>query len=276
MPHVKVSVILVCSILLAAGCRDAVEPAGTHSNPDRPVASILTGASTLYYSTYVGGADDDDARGITVDANGYVYVVGETASLDFPTTAGAFRASGAGLNDVVVTKLDPSGERLVYATYIGGTGDDAGHGIAVDATGAAYLAGRTSSEDFPTTAGVVQPTAGRISGTRVVGFVAKLDPSGSALAYATYLGGTTEDEVDGIAIDGAGNAYVTGVTASADFPTTAGAFQSARAGSTDAFVTALEHWPRDGLPPSPGAWIAITGSVERSSASNGVRPAAIS
>ncbi|MGH7531585.1 MAG: SBBP repeat-containing protein, partial [Gemmatimonadales bacterium] len=229
---------LVCALLLAAGCRDA----GRLSGPrlEFPLA-LATGASNpvLFYSTYLGGADDDDGRAIAVDADGNAYVTGETASLDFPSTAGAFRATGAGLNDVVVTKLDPTGSALVYSTYLGGSRNDAGHAIAVDAAGYAYVGGRTGSETFPTTAGAFQPTSGPISANTSVGFVTKLDPNGSALVYSTYLGGTTDDEVEAIAVDGTGRAYVTGVTASSDFPTTVGAFGAIDAGQTDAFVTAL-------------------------------------
>ena len=240
MPCAKRTIALVCLILPAAGCRDSVQPAGPHAYPDGPVASAIAAASTLVFSTFVGGADDDDARAIAVDRNGFAYVVGETLSPNFPATAGAFRTTGAGLNDVVVAKLDPSGSALVYATYLGGTADDAGAGIAVDAAGNAYVTGRTASSDFPTTAGVLQPTPlGPMGGTRVVGFVTKLSPGGSALAYSTYLGGSTTDEGGAIGVDALGRAYVTGVTSSADFPTTAGAVQPALGGLTDAFVTAL-------------------------------------
>jgi hypothetical protein len=193
----------------------------------------------LFFSTYLGGTGDDDASNIAVDANGYAYVTGETESIDFPTTAGAFRTSAAGLKEVVVTKLDPAGSGLVYSTYLGGGSDDAGHAVAVDAAGYAYVVGNTSSTDFPTTAGAFQTTSpGRVSNT-LVPFVTKLDPAGSALAYSTYLGGSTDGQAISIAVDGAGNAYVTGLTSSTDFPTTAGAFQTTRAGGTDAFVTEL-------------------------------------
>ena len=227
----------VCLILLAAGCRDATQSLAPH--PGGPVALAAGGrAAVLYVSTYLGGAGDDDAGSIVVDANGYVYITGETASIDFPATAGAFQASSAGLNDVVIAKFDPAGG-LVYATYLGGVGDDIGHGLAIDAGGYAYVVGNTSSIDFPTTAGAYQATSpGRVSHT-LVPFVTKLDPTGSALVYSTFLGGSTDAQAIDVAVDGAGNAYLTGVTSATDFPTTAGAFRVTRSGQDDAFVTAL-------------------------------------
>jgi hypothetical protein len=195
----------------------------------------------LFYSTYLGGVDAEDRGSIAVDASGYAYVTGETLSADFPTTAGAFRVTGAGPEDVVVTKLDPAGSALVYSTYLGGTGNEDGDGIAVDANGYAYVSGRTSSNDFPTTPGAFQATpVGNIGGTRVTAFVTKLDPSGSTLVYSTYLGGSTNEEVRSIAVDGGGSAYVTGATSSADFPTTAGAFRVVSAGMIEAFVTKVD------------------------------------
>ncbi len=126
-----------------------------------------------------------------------------------------------------MTKLNPTGTALVYSTYLGGTGDDVGYGIAVDTAGNAYVTGNTGSTDFPTTAGAFQTTYG---GGEFDAFVTKLNPTGTALVYSTYLGGTGDDYGYGIAVDTAGNAYVTGVTDSTDFPTTAGAFQTTYGG----------------------------------------------
>src|SRR5207248_2088948 len=147
----------------------------------------------------------------------------------------------AGVTDVFVTKLDPAGSAQVYSTYLGGAGADDVRGIAVDGAGSAYVTGRTQSMNFPTTAGAFQTTpAGTLGGTSFTAFVTKLDPSGSALAYSTYLGGSTDEETFGIAVDSAGSAYVTGFTSSTNFPTTAGALQTTPAGLTDAFVVKLD------------------------------------
>ena len=126
-----------------------------------------------------------------------------------------------------MTKLNATGSGLVYSTYLGGTDDDRGNGIAVDAAGSAYVTGFTLSTDFPTTARATQTTyAGGVNDA----FVTKLNAAGSGLAYSTYLGGTDDDRGNGIAVDGAGSAYVTGLTLSTDFPTTLGAFQTTHAG----------------------------------------------
>jgi len=131
-----------------------------------------------------------------------------------------------------VTKLNPAGSALLYSTYLGDSGTERGQGIAVDSLGNAYVTGRTSATDFPTTADAFQSTLGGNSDA----FVTKLNPAGSALLYSTYLGGIFTDFGNGIAVDAGANAYVTGVTLSTNFPTTAGAFQTTLGGATDAFV----------------------------------------
>src|SRR5437660_12099220 len=170
----------------------------------------------LVYSTLLGGSNDDRGFGIAVDAAGDGYVTGGTGSSDFPTTAGAFQTTLGGGSDAFVTKLDPTGTALVYSTYLGGSSGDFANGIAVDATGSAYVTGSTLSADFPTTPGAAQTTFG---GGLVDAFVTKLNPTASALCYSTYLGGNSFDHGIGIAVDAAGNAYVTGDTASTNFPT---------------------------------------------------------
>src|SRR2546422_827769 len=197
--------------------------------------TLASGSASLVYSTYLGGTSDENGFGIAVDSTGNTYVTGQTGSLDFPTTTGAFRPSFAGgFIDAFVTKLNPTGAALAYSTYLGGTGDEDGFGIAVDATGNAYVTGITFSPDFPATAGTFQP-----SSPGGDAFVTKLNPSGAALVYSTYLGGTGSDVGFGIAVDSFGNAYVTGQTFSSDFPTTEGAFQTTfgGGGGFDAFLT---------------------------------------
>ncbi len=203
------------------------------------VTKLNPTGSALVYSTYLGGSGQDCGFGIAVDASGNAYVTGFTESANFPTTAGAFQTTYGGFTDAFVTKLNPTGSALVYSTYLGGSGFDSGNGIAVDASGNAYVTGDTRSfSDFPTTAGAFQTTFG--GGADDV-FVTKLNPTGSALVYSTFLGGSGNEEGQGIAVDASGNAYVTGETRSPNFPTTAGAFQTTLGGgaSTDAFVTKL-------------------------------------
>ena len=200
----------------------------------------------LSYSTYLGSSDEEGETRIAVDAAGNAYVAGETVSSNFPTTAGAFQTTfGGGVfgaGDAFVTKLNPTGSALVYSTYLGGSSSDAGYGIAVDAAGNAYVTGGTGSTDFPTTIGAFQTTKG--GGFRDA-FVTKLNPTGSALVYSTYLGGSGVNNGFGIAVDTLGNAYVTGQTFSTDFPTTPGAIQTTFGGGGgffrggDAFVTKL-------------------------------------
>jgi hypothetical protein len=155
-----------------------------------------------------------------VDAQGNAYVTG-TASTDFQTTPGAFQPVLAGSFDAFVAKLNPPGSGLVYSTYLGGTNEDHGNGIAVNAAGNAYVTGYTSSNNFPTTPDAVQPA---LAGAEDV-FVTILNTAGSAPVYSTYLGGAIGDAGQGIAVDAASNAYVTGGTRSSNFPTTPGAFQ---------------------------------------------------
>jgi hypothetical protein len=197
-----------------------------------------TGTAPLVYSTYLGGNDQEQGDGIAVDATGNAYVTGYTQSTNFPTTPGAFQTANQGGYDAFVTKLNPTGSApLVYSTYLGGSDLDQGRGIAVDAAGNAYVAGYTQSTNFPTTSGAFQPAP---AGGLTDAFVTKLNPTGSApLVYSTYLGGSSGDAGFGIAVDSIGNAYVTGFTHSTNFPTTAGAIQSANQGGYDAFVTAL-------------------------------------
>ena len=199
------------------------------------ITKLNAGGSSLVYSTFLGGSGGASGYGITVDGAGEAYVTGETASTDFPTTAGAYQTTKAGSNDVFITKLNATGSSLVYSTYLGGGTIDIGQGIAVDSAGNAYVSGYTLSTDFPTTAGAFQTTGGGYNA-----FVTKLNAAGSGLIYSTYLGGSNVDAAGGIALDSSGNAYVTGYTYSTNFPTTLGAFQTTfGGGSGDAFVTKL-------------------------------------
>jgi len=189
----------------------------------------------LIYSTYLGGRGEDDGYGIAVDSAGNAYITGFTNSADFPTTPGAFQTTCCGeYGDAFVAKLNPSGSALVYSTYLGGSQYDSGTGVAVDSAGNAYVVGFTESNDFPT----MNPLQPAYGGGNTDVFVAKINPSGSALVYSTYLGGNQLDNVGGVAVDSAGNAYVTGFTDSPDFPTS-NAFQPALRGGQNAFVTKI-------------------------------------
>jgi hypothetical protein len=195
------------------------------------------GSAPLLYSTYLGGGGTDVGYGIAVDSAGSAYVTGYTFSGDFPTTALAFDTTFNGISDAFVTKLNAAGTGpLLYSTYLGGGDSDVGQGIAIDSGGSAYVTGYTCSADFPTTLGAFDTTFN--GGCDA--FVTKLNAAGSApLLYSTYLGGSSTDFGQGIAIDSTGSAYVTGYTCSAAFPTTLGAFDTTPNSCTDAFVTKL-------------------------------------
>jgi len=196
---------------------------------DAFVAKLNPQGSGLLYSTYLGGTGDDRGIRIAVDAAGDAYLAGFTNSLDFPL-AGAFQSSPGGGTcgttaypspcfDAFVAKLSPSGSSLIYSSYLGGRGDDFASDIAVDSSGKALVAGLTSASNFPVTYGALQTSFG---GGPFDGFVAEINAQGTAKVYSTYLGGSGEDHVVAMALDASGNAYLTGQTNSANFPTHAG------------------------------------------------------
>jgi hypothetical protein len=198
---------------------------------DAFVAELAPGGFNLVYSTYLGGESADAAYGIAVDLSGNAYVTGFAYSTNFPVTNAiqnhlACRPSTIYVNNGVnafVTKIGPGGSPLLYSTYFGGTNYDLGRSIAVDGAGNAYVAGFTDSTNFPTTTNALQTVLGGSTNLIVVNnaFVAKFAPSGTNLIYSTFLGGTSGDQAFGIAVDAAGNAYVTGGTTSPNFPNTA-------------------------------------------------------
>ncbi len=197
---------------------------------DAFVTKLRPNGSRLYTS-FIGGAAADEANGIAVDVQGNVYVTGSTGSHDFPTR-GPVQAKTGGSGDAFVAKLNPGG-LLVYATYLGGIANDSGAAVAIDAAGNAYIVGTTFSSDFPT-----KNPFQAAKGAQQDAFVAKINPAGTDWVYCTYLGGNNVDEGNGIAVDAAGDAYVTGYTASTNFPLQS-PFRSSNAASVDAFVTKI-------------------------------------
>lgn len=219
-----------------------------YSRKDAFVAKLNAGGSELIYSTYLGGSGDDEAWAIAIDAMSNAYITGNTssrnASNDFPTTDSAYQPNYGGgyefpkdFGDAFVAKFNSSGTDLIYSTYLGGNSHDEAHDIAIDASGNAYVTGFTRSSNFPT----ASPFQATLNGTGDA-FVTKLNANGSAPVYSTYLGGSSSDSGDGIAVDASGNVYVTGMTGSFNFPLVS-PIQTFNGGSlsasSDAFVSKL-------------------------------------
>lgn len=196
----------------------------------------LNSGGSLVYSTYLGGSDRDFAAAIAIDSSGNAYIAGYTHSMNFPATAGAFQAVYAGgFWDAFAAKINPSGTALVYSTLLGGIAGDLASAIAVDAAGNAYLAGQTDSTNFP-----LNRAAQAINHGGMDVFVAELNTSGSALLFSTYLGGSSSDIANALAIDAFQNVYIAGATASVDFPVSSAAYQAVHAGGVyDAFAAKL-------------------------------------
>jgi hypothetical protein len=218
---------------------NAVQPT-LNGGSDAFVTKLNPTGSALIFSTYLGGSGIENLGegSIAIDAATNVYVTGRTESNNFPTTPGAFQTTpGGGIADAFVTKLDATGSSLVYSTRLGGNRSEfGGTGVAADADGNAYVVGYTQSANFPTTPGAFQTTSGGMEDAYVV----KLNPSGSALVYSTYLGGQNSEVGTGITLDANNQAYITGGSRSTNFPTTPSAFQTTyRGGDFDVFVTKL-------------------------------------
>jgi len=197
------------------------------------VTKFAPSGASLVYSTFLGGHDGEDGNAIAVDQSGSAYVTGFTASDDFPMKNALDTTLGSTI-DAFVTKFNPSGKTLAYSTYLGGGGiNEYGWGIAVDGKGSAYVAGQTDSPDFPVV-NAFDPTFN--TSTDMECFLTKFSPSGSTLAYSTYLGGKGDDRAFAVAVTADGVACLTGSTDSLDFPTK-NAFDKVRGGSSDAFVT---------------------------------------
>jgi hypothetical protein len=190
----------------------------------------LDAAGALVYSTFLGGDDYDASGGIAVDTAGNAYVTGRTFSQNFPTTAGVFQPVNNSSGDAFVTKLNPDGSALVYSTFLGGIDRDQADAIAIDSAWNVYVAGETMSSNFPTTPGAADRS---LTGAAMDLFVAKLNATGTALIYGTYLGGRDSEIFGGLAVDGNDNAVVGGQTVVYSYP-------RQPQGSDDAFVTKLD------------------------------------
>jgi uncharacterized repeat protein (TIGR01451 family) len=186
----------------------------------------------LQFSSYLGGDNFDRAYGVTIDGEGSLYITGDTLSGNYPATGS--RLGAAGYYDAFITKVNATGSAVVYSVVLASSGNDRGADIAVNSDGEVYVVGTAGSTGFPTTASAFQKTSGVYDDA----FVAKLNSTGTGLLYATYLGGSGTDSGKGIAIDGTGQAYITGETNSANFPTRA-ANQSTLKGGSDAFTAKL-------------------------------------
>jgi hypothetical protein len=248
-----------------------VTPAGydtTHNGwTDVFVVKLNAAGSGLDYGTFLGGSEQDDGFNITIDATGKAYIIGGTKSTNFPVTAGAFDETKNGGEDAFLVQLNASGSDLDYGTFVGGTSDDQGYDIDLDASGKAYLIGHTYSTGFPVTADAYDTTH---NGSRDV-FVIKHDLSTASNDYATFLGGSSWEYGYGIAQDGAGNVHLSGSTNSADFPVTAGVYKDTLDGYSDTWVAKLNigvtvaygamagNVSEDGGGPIEGAIVSATG-----------------
>lgn len=253
---------------VTTGALQPVNNATNNNTSNAFAAKINAAGSGLVYSTYLGGSgyynwnlgmeSGDQGNALSLDSSGNAYIAGSTSSADFPVTKGAFqstyKAATNQANNAFVAKLNPTGTKLVYSTYLGGGGypssgaptGDTATGLALDNAGDAYVTGYTYSTDFPVTKGAFQSSNKAAASGYSNAFVTKLNPTGTALVYSTYLGGSDEwarsvyfgDRGNALALDSAGDAYVTGYTNTADFPVTKDAFQCCSLG-TNAFITKL-------------------------------------
>lgn len=214
----------------------------TLGNYDRSRELVID--PTITYATYLGGTLEDDAYGIAIDGSGNAYVTGQTASTDFPTKNPKYGSYQGGTYDAFVTEISATGT-LVYSTYLGGSSADSGNAIAVDGSGNAYVAGGTSSINFPVVSGYQNSNQGGLDA-----FVTELSSGGSTLVFSTYLGGSGDDVGHGIAVDSTG-VYVVGSTASSNFPDTSTGFQTTISGTSNGFVAKV-------VPGSPSSTLAYS------------------
>lgn len=229
-----ISITLMGGVFLIGAIVQRAEPAPVQATQQQDI---------LRFSTYLGGSDTDTGSALAMDAAGYIYIAGQTASRDFPTRNAIMGYQGGRLTDtdVFIAKLSPAGDSLIYATYLGGSGDELLTALVLDAAGRVLLAGSTTSDDFPTHQPLQPYRGGAVLQSDA--FLARLSADGTRLDFATYLGGTGEELITALALGPAGELYITGTTQSPDFPTTPGTFQETYAGGgmlrADGFVAKL-------------------------------------
>jgi hypothetical protein len=216
------------------------------------VTRLSSDGARLIYSSFLGGSVGEDAYGVAVDSGLNAVVTGRTYSPDFPVTPQAFQItlkSPKGQANGFVTKLNPSGSKLLFSTFLGGAGDDQARAVALDSSGHPYVVGIVHSRNFPVTIGALLDTAALYSKSK--GFISKLSRNADSLIYSTYVGGSrdrtyyfdSQDECNGVAVDRFDRAYITGSAATNDFPVTSGAYQThcnADSARTNIFVSILD------------------------------------
>jgi hypothetical protein len=203
---------------------------------DAFAAKLNPAGTALVYSTYLGGSENDNGYAIALDSSQAAYIAGNTWSSNFPVKSalyGTFQGGG----DAFIAKISPAGNKLVYSTYLGGTGEEEGLGIAVDAGGSAYLAGWTSSINFPLKYAFQKAYGGGLED----GFVTKINAKGTALLFSTYLGGSDMEKILSVAVNAAGNAYVAGHTFSKNFPIKGSLKAHSAYFEADAFIAKFER-----------------------------------
>ena len=217
---------------------DALQPLKKSDTYDAFLVKLDVVNPVMLASTFLGGTERDEILDLALDGDSNVVVTGATVSKDFPVTSGVFQPEHRGVTTAFVAKLTPDLAEILFATFLGGGTEDRGLTIALDPEGDIYVGGNTLSSDFPITLGALQGRFG--SGSFFGdGFVAKVSAGGETLMYSTYLGGSSEDVVNGIAVDGTGQVTVAGATGSPEFPLSSGAIQESIAGLDDLFVTRL-------------------------------------
>ena len=236
-----------------SGALQTTNNSGSRGQWNAFVSKLNSNGSGLVYSTYLGGSGENSSTldgnylgpYVAVDGSDDAYIESYAQSSNFPITAGAYqttnKAFANGGSNLTLSKLNPAGTGLVYSTFIGGSSypGDFSEGLALDSGGNAYVTGYTYSHDFPITAGAFQATNKGAASGNSTAFVAKVNPSGTGLVYSTYLGGSGGDDAYSVALDQSLNLYVAGTTVSTDFPVTAGSYQPATKGSSDAYFVEL-------------------------------------
>ncbi|MBI3639254.1 MAG: SBBP repeat-containing protein [Thaumarchaeota archaeon] len=200
------------------------------------VSELNSGLTSLQASTYVGGSKTDRSTAITLDGSGNVFVAGQSSSINYPTTVGAYQTVNGGGFDAFVSELNSGLTSLTSSTFIGGSGNDKANAIKLDGSGNVFVAGLTGSSNYPTTVGAYQTVNG---GGFADAFVSELNSGLTSLTGSTLIGGGNTDQINAITLDGSGNVFVAGSTNSTNYPTTVGAYQTSNGGEFDAFVSEL-------------------------------------